>query len=286
MRLLRRIASEVLGEELSKRIWGGMDVVGDIAIIRKPFDVDLEALSHLAEEMLKRIPWIRSVWASVSPVQGEHRLRELSHLAGEKRTETIYREHGCAFKVDIASVYVSPRLSHEHMRVAKLVGKGEGVINMFAGAGLFSIIIAVHSSPSRVFSIDINERAYRLMEENVRLNRVEGRVIPILGDASDVVEDLRASAHRILMPLPELAYKLLPKAVEALEREGWIHVYDFVRSPTRASALELAEEIYGRALSRLESVRSHRILGSRVVRSVGPRRYQVVLDIWVRRSSE
>lgn len=284
MRLLRRIASEVLGEELSKRIWAGMDVVGDIAVIRKPFDLELGALARLAEEIVRRIPWIRSVWASVSPVRGEHRLRELAHLAGERRTETVYKEHGCVFKVDMAKVYVSPRLSYEHMRVARLVGKGEEIMNMFAGAGLFSIIIAAHSSPSRIFSIDVNENAYRLMEENVRLNRVEGVVIPILGDSSKIIEGFRASADRILMPLPELAYKLLPKAVEALRGEGWIHVYDFARSPSKASALALAEEIYSRALSRLDSVRSYRISGSRVVRSVGPRRYQVVLDIWVRSS--
>jgi len=283
-RLLKEIAREVLGSEKGEKVWGSMDIVGDIAIIRKPFDIDIEDLRSLASELVKRIRWIRSVWAAVSPVEGQYRLRELVWLAGERRTETIYREHGCTFKVDIARVYISPRLSYEHMRVSRLVRPGELVINMFAGAGLFSIIIARHSMPSKVISIDINEHAYSLMVENIRLNRVEGVVVPIHGDALEVIDSYRGSADRVLMPLPELALKALPKAVEAIRGSGYIHPYDFINARDKLEALEKAEEVYRGALAKIEGVAEYRFEGKRVVRSVGPRRYQVVLDIWVRRS--
>ncbi len=36
-----------------------------------------------------------------------------------------------------------------------------------------------------------------------RLRGGEGRVIPILGDASEEVEKLEGAAYRVLMPLPE-----------------------------------------------------------------------------------
>jgi len=283
-RLLKEIAREVLGSEKGGRVWSSMDIVGDIAVIRKPFDIDIEDLRLLADELVKRIRWIKSVWASISPVGGQYRLRELVWLAGENRTETIYREHGCIFKVDIARVYISPRLSYEHTRISRLVRPGELVINMFAGAGLFSILIAKRSMPSKVISIDINEHAYRLMVENIRLNRVEGIVVPVHGDALEVIEGYRGAADRILMPLPELALKALPKAVGAIKASGYIHAYDFITAQDKVEALERVGEIYGDTLAGIEEIAEYRVEGSRVVRSVGPRRYQVVLDIWVRKS--
>ncbi len=283
-RLVREIAREILGGEKARAIWGGLDIVGDIAIIRKPPGVELEELKVLGEELIRRLKWLRSVWAAVSPIEGSYRLRSLTWLAGEKRTEAIYREHGCLFKVDIAKVYISPRLSYEHIRIARLVKPGENIINMFAGAGLFSVVIARHSRPSKVISIDINEDAYRLMLYNIELNRVGDIVIPIRGDALEVIDRYINSAQRILMPLPELALKALPKAVGAIDREGYIHTYEFIRANNKLEALEKAENIYREALNSYGDVAEYRVEGRRVVRSVGPRRYQVVLDIWIRRS--
>ncbi len=283
--IVRRIASRVLGEDAAKKIYGGMDVVGDIAIIRKPVDFnDIDVFRRLGEEIIRSVKYIRSVWLAVAPVEGEYRLRKLIHLAGEKRTETTYREHGCVFKVDISRTYISPRLSFEHIRVAKLVNEGETVINMFAGVGLFSIIIARHARPRKVISIDINPDAYRLMVENVSLNRVEGVVEPVLGDALKIIDLYRDSAERILLPLPELALEALPKAVDSLRGEGFIHVYDFVRANDKKAALDEASRKYAGALEESSHVDAFNITYGRVVRSVGPRRYQVVLDIWVRKS--
>jgi tRNA (guanine37-N1)-methyltransferase len=283
-KLLRDIAREILGGDKANKMWGSIDFVGDIAIIKKPFDVEIEDLAILARELMKRLTWVRSVWASISPVEGPYRLRKLIWLAGEKRTETIYREHGCSFKVDISRVYISPRLSYEHMRISKLIRPGEFIVNMFAGVGLFSIIIARYSKPSRVISIDLNEHAYRLMVENVRLNNVEGIVIPVHGDAMQVIENYVNQADRVLMPLPELALKALPKAVEAIKSSGYIHTYEFIDAANKKEAIKKAEDIYRDNLDGIGGVIEYRIEGKRIVRSVGPRRYQVVLDIWVRRS--
>lgn len=283
-RLVREIAREILGEDKARVVWSGLDIVGDIAVMRKPPNMEIEDLRILAEELIKRLGWLKSVWVAVSPIGGSYRLRNLLWLAGEKRTETIYREHGCVFRVDVARVYVSPRLSYEHMRIARLVKPGESIINMFAGAGLFSIVIARHSKPARVISIDISEDAYRLMLENIEINRVGGIVIPVKGDALEIIEEYGGKAQRILMPLPELALRALPKAIKAIDREGYIHAYDFVRAKNRLEALERAEEIYREVLEKSKDLVGYRVEGKRIVRSVGPRRYQVVLDIWVERS--
>ena len=280
-RLLRRIAERVYGERGS-RFWSRIDIIGDIAVIRKPFDAEVEELIPLAEELLRSIPYLRSVWAAVSGVDGDYRLRDggLVHLAGERRTETLYREHGCAFKVDIARVYISPRLSYEHDRVARLVEPGETVVNMYAGAGLFSVIMACRK-PVTVYSIDINPYAYRYMVENVEMNRLRGRVVPILGDASRVVPDLlEGVAARILMPLPERALEHLPSALRGLRGgRGVLHVYLHVATPR---GVDPRREAAQRLLGRLRELGVEaRVLGVRVVRTVGPRRSQVVVDALV-----
>ena len=280
---LRRLASELFNDEVARKFWGRLEIVGDIAIIRKPPDIDIDLLKVLGGELLKRLPYVKSVWAAVTPVKGSYRVRKYVHLAGEERSTTMYRELGCKFKIDIKSVYISPVLSYEHSRIASIVQDGEFVINMFAGAGLFSIIIAKKGKPLKVVSIDINPIAYKLMVENVRLNKVEGIVEPVLGDAGEVIKRFEWMADRVLMPLPELAIKYLPKAVNSLRRSGIIHVYDFVTAMSRREGINEARLRYSQVLREL-GVR-HEVLFSRVVRSVGPRYYQVVLDIRIWRTS-
>ncbi len=278
--LLRRIAEEVLGPEEARRVWKRVEIIGDIAVIRRPFNYPIENLKPLAERILQEIPHVRSVWCTASEVMGEFRVRNYVHLAGEPRSETIYREHGCSFKLDITKVYVSPALNYEHMRIAKQVKPGEVVINMFAGAGLFSIIIAKHRKPRKVYSIDINPDAYRCMVENVKLNKVEGIVEPILGDAKQVVlERLVGTSDRVLMPLPGLSYEYLDAAVAALRGKGMIHVYEFTRA---GPGEDPVEKVVKKFIERFESLgASAKPVEARVVRMVGPRKYQVVVDFEV-----
>ncbi len=281
---MRDIAIRVLGSERAREVWSRIDLVGDIAVIKKPFhsDVGIDDLRLIAEELIRRLPYVKSVWLAVSPVEGRYKVRRFIHLAGEPRSETLYREHGCVFKLDITRVFATPRLSYERLRIAKLVSPGEVIVNMFAGAGLYSIIIARHSRPGMVHSIDINEHAYRYMIENIKLNRVEDRVKAYLGDAGRIIEsELLGVADRVLMPLPELALDYLRYAVEALNDKGYIHVYLHVRAPRGVDPLALASENVGDRLKSLGV--GYRILGSRRVRPVGPRTYQVVVDVWVKR---
>jgi len=274
--MLRWIAEKVLGPDKAANIWSRIDVIGDIAVIKNPLTggLTIEDLRAVAEELLRNMPNIKSVWLAETPVTGIHKLRRFRHLAGEYRSTTIYKEHGCMFRVDIRRVFVTPRLNYEHIRIARLVKPGEIVVNMFAGAGLFSIIIACKSRPARVYSIDINRDAYELMKHNISLNRVNGIVIPIHGDAARVIEEnLARVADRVLMPLPDLVLDYMDYALKALRRRGMIHAYLHVRAnrgedPVRAGWMKVEKGGWP-----LKMVRG------RVVRRVGPRMYQVVLDL-------
>ena len=58
-------------------------------------------------------------------------------MAGENKTVTTHVESGCIFSVDVSNCYFSPRLSHEHMRVARQVSDGETSCKHVCRRGLF-----------------------------------------------------------------------------------------------------------------------------------------------------
>ena len=116
------------------------------------------------------------------------------------------------------------------------------------------------------------------MVENVKLNKVESVVEPILGDAANVIEErLKKSSDRILMPLPALALDYLPHAIKALRgNKGWIHVYLHIKHSKDKSHLKEAASLVE---SRVEREGWKLVQAKpRVVRSVGPRMVQVVVD--------
>lgn len=277
--LKRYLADKLTPEELEK-VSKSFDVVGDIAILRVPPDLE-NRKELIAEAVMATNKNVKTVLHQLSPIAGVFRLRTLEHVTGEWKTETQYREYGCVFKVDLEKVYFSPRLSFERMRIGKLVGRGETVVNMFAGVGCFSIIIAKHSQVGKVYSIDLNPTAVHLMRENIALNRMKRKVEAICGDAREIVaERFLNVVNRVVMPLPEKAYEYLDIAVKALkESRGIVHYYDFIHAGRGESPIDKGVDKIDKKLEELGV--EYVVSESRIVRLVGPRWYQVALDIQV-----
>jgi len=278
---LKTVLADKLEPQQLKQIYRTYDIVGDIAVVRVP-----EAQRHIskliAEAIMSTHREVKSVWRQVSSVSGVHRLRGLEFLLGEKTAETLYMEHGCVYKTDLRKAYFSPRLSYERLRIAKLIQPEEVVLNMFAGVGCYSIAIAKHSQPLRVYSADVNPCAVQYLRENIRLNRAENVVVPIQGDAKKVTEQqLQNVADRVLIPLPERAYEYLDCAMLALKPAGgWIHYYGFEYANKKENAVKKAETKVSEKMGKL--CREFQVEFGRIVRPIGPRWYQVVLDIHVK----
>jgi len=279
MNLREKLKDRLEGWELGL-IPRSYDIVGDIAIIR--VSEKIEPKSELIAEAIMQVDkHVKTVLRQAGPISGDFRLRDLEFVLGERKTETAHREFGCLFKVDLKECYFSPRLSYERMRIAKQVKPAEVVVNMFAGVGSFSIVIAKHAKPRKVYSIDINPTAIRYHKENNIANKVRDIVEPIEGDARKVIEGrLKGVAERVLMPLPEKAYEHLEWARTALKTEGgWIHYYGFEHASEHEDPVAKAKEKNTERLSHLSS--RFEIPSARVVRAVGPGWYQIVLDILV-----
>jgi tRNA (guanine37-N1)-methyltransferase len=252
-----------------------LDVIGEIALIDIPPQLKSNQ-SIIGEAILQTHRNLKTVLAKASAISGTYRVRQYDFISGEQKTKTIHREFGCQYHVDLAKAYFSPRLSHEHERVASLVQKAEILVDLFAGVGPFSILIAKKNPTVKVYAVDLNPDAVELLKINVRVNRVENRVLPILGDARKITSSkLMGVADRVIMNLPETAIKFVDAACQAIKSEGGIiHFYAFVRSPDSMENLKLrfiqAVEATGRNVEAF--------LYAKSIRETAPFESQIALD--------
>ena len=277
--MLKQVLGSILTPEETAQVYSAFDQIGDIVIIKIPDEL-MPKKTLIAGAILANVKTARAVFAQVSAVKGDFRVRDLKFIAGENRTVTEYKEHACRFKVDVARTYFSPRLSTERLRIAEMVGDNETIVNMFAGVGTYSVVIAKTNKTCRIYSIDSNSAASELDKANAKLNKVQDRVVSICGDAAEVIKgQLAGQADRVLMPLPERAKEFVDPAVMALKEKGIVHYFAHVKADGKKAGQELGLKDARDAFAKYD----HQVLAIRVVREVGPRIYQIVADVSVTR---
>ncbi|WP_135826617.1 class I SAM-dependent methyltransferase [Halorussus ruber] len=257
--------------------------LGDIAILDED---DPERAREIADAVMASDIPVKTVVNRASKVKGELRVRDWEVLAGDG-TETVHREYGCEFLLDVSEVYFSPRLATERHRVAEQVGEGprpskdasgdtpratdERAFDMFAGVGPFVVPFAKRGA--EVVGVDLNEKAVEYLRENARRNDVEDRVTAIHGDVREVAPEYSDWADRVVMNLPHSADEFLDSAVELAGDDCVIHYYDIQHEddpfgPGEAAIREAAEPEY-----EVEVETRH------VVRSYAPHELNVCLDV-------
>ncbi|HEY9206866.1 MAG TPA: class I SAM-dependent methyltransferase family protein [Candidatus Methanoperedens sp.] len=245
------------------------ELIGDIALIER-HEKDAQRIA----DVLIRQKNIKTVLQAETSVEGEFRTREVSILAGERKTETLYRENGCRYLVDVASVYFTPRLSTERMRIADQVHEGDLVVDMFAGVGPFSILIAKKIPSTKVIAIDKNREAIKYLEKNMKLNKVENIEIRE-GDAREAVKGISGVDH-IIMNLPHTALEFLDAALGIIKKGGVIHFY----------AIAHEDDLFEGLLGKIEETAKKSglqvtPLDKRVVRPYAPYQYNICIDFRV-----
>jgi tRNA (guanine37-N1)-methyltransferase len=277
---MTKMLKEALEEKLEMveldNLCSSFDIIGSIAIIKIPETLYAKK-KLIADVLIEEIKSIKTVFCQVSGVEGDYRLRKLELLSGENNAITVYKEHGCAFKVDVINTYFSPRLSTERLRISKLIGPNEVIVNMFGGVGTFSIIISHNNKSSIIYSIDSNPKAHDLCKENIEINKLTSNVYPILGDAKvEISNKLRSIATRVLMPLPEKARDFVDAAIISLaDNKGIVHYFSHVGADNKKIAIRNGIKDTSKSFGKY----NHKIRNIRVVREVGPRFYQVVSDV-------
>ncbi len=241
------------------------DIIGNIVILEIPEDFDDQ--KYIIGEAALKFTKRNSVYRKISEIKGIVRTRELEYLAGKDVSETVHKEFGSRFMLDVKKVYFSPRLATERKRITDHVQNNEIIIDMFAGIGPFSISIA-RKHKVKIYSIDINPYAYKYLKKNINLNKLEGNIIPILGDVEEVLNGLNLSADRILMNLPGTAWNFLDTAIKSLKPGGILHYYEFA-SDYQHPIERIIETAYPRKVE---------ILNSRKVKSKSPGVWHMGID--------
>jgi tRNA (guanine37-N1)-methyltransferase len=272
---LTQALQDKLPPELLAKVPQAFDIIGDIVVIDIPPQLQ-NYQSTIGEAIMQTQKNVKTVLAKAGDISGVFRVRDYDFIAGEHKTQTIHREFGCQYHVDVAKAYFSPRLSHEHERVASLVQSGETVVDLFAGVGPFSVLIGKRNPLVRVYAVDLNPDAVELLKVNVNVNRVENRVFPILGDAREIAQTkLKGTADRVIMNLPETAIDFVDAACQTIKPEGGVvHFYAFIRSPDSIENLEQRfTELVKKNGRKVET-----FLYAKNIRETAPFESQVVLD--------
>ncbi|ERH00617.1 MAG: putative methyltransferase [Halonotius sp. J07HN6] len=261
-----------------------LERIGDLVIVDED---DADRASEIADAVLDADLPARAVLNRASKIKGECRVRDWDVLAVDDAatgdaadgvsasdlspTETVHREYGHEFLLDLDAVYFSPRLATERHRVVEQIDSGEQVVDMFAGVGPFAIPAA--SRGADVVAVDLNETAVEYCRENARRNGVAESVTAIAGDVREVAADYADWADRLVMNLPHSAGDFLDTAVALAGDDCVIHYYD----------IQHEDDPFGPGIEAIraaaEPTYDVTVETEHVVRSYAPHELNICLDV-------
>jgi tRNA wybutosine-synthesizing protein 2 len=258
-----------LKDEVSLDI-NGWEILGDLMIIEVGSGTSVDEKKLIGKKIVELHPRAVTVINRMS-IEDEFREPRVELIAGEK-TETVYKENGCLFSLDPTKVMFSFGNKEERMRMGSISSGKETVIDMFACVGQFTIPVAKHSGPKKVYSIEKNPVAFEYLIKNIKLNKLLNAET-ILGDCRDNCPV--GVAQRVIMGYLFKPWRFLPAALSALDEQGTIH-YHFV------SDLKGLENEMKRVM---KIIVSEGFLGSVLntvrIKSYAPKKYHYVMDIEV-----
>lgn len=244
----------------------GYQMIGNILVLNLKKEAPAKKIANAIHEL---VPSAKTIMQKTAGIKGEYREPSLKKLWGDG-TITIHKEHDCKFKLDVAKVMWAKGNLHERKRLADLVKKNENILDMFAGIGYFTIPIGVHNPSAKITAIEKNPTAHKYLKENIELNKLSN-VKAVLGDSKK--EGLKHKADRVIMGyLPE-PRGFLETAFKALKNKGVIH-YEGVREEGREESLYEPVKKEG-----IKQGYKCSLLNTQVVKSYGPKKNHVVVDV-------
>jgi len=202
---------------------GYFQLIGDIAVLSLPPEHrDLNRAA--AQALISQHKKIKTVLNKITKLEGDRRVARFEVLAG-CGTDTLHRENGFFYRLDVAKTFFSSRMNYEHARIAAQVQAGEAVLVPFAGVGPFVIPLAARGA--RVVAVEKNPTACRYLLENARINKVADNVSIIRGDAFQAPAMLAARFDRAAVPAPYGMDHILERLLPMVRGGGMLHFYTF-----------------------------------------------------------
>lgn len=246
------------------------EMLGDVLILK--LNEELREYDTEVAKVYAEVLGAATVLEDVGGVSEVIRKPDVRLLLGE-RTVATHRENGVLYKLDAKEIMFSSGNIDERIRMAKVCDDGDVVVDMFAGIGYFSLPMAVHSRPEKVYAVEINPVAFGFLEGNTKLNGVENVVEPILGDCLEMAPE--GVATRVVMGYLS-GQNYLPKAMRVIGKRGTIHYHENCPNellPDRpVGNVKDAARKEGREIE---------VLDQRRIKSYAPGVSHVVLDVHV-----
>jgi len=268
---------QLLQEELSGKIPSkelsllpsSYQKIGDIVILnlKEPLWKHDKKIGKI---ILEKIPDTKTVCMRTDFIKTQHRKPSIKIIAGEKKTETLHKEHGIVYRLDVNELMFAKGNLNERNRIAKLVDKNEIIVDMFAGMGYFSLGMAKTYKPNKIYSIEINPIAYNYLKKNIRLNKVEEKIVPVFGDCIVELPKIGRIADRVVMGLLPSCREYLIDAIRVVKPNGIIHYHGTAKDWKKLlDDVKTAAEIEGFKVELIEKTK---------VKSYAPKIYHWVLD--------
>lgn len=220
---LHTLLKSSIPEDKLRQLHKGYEVVGKIAIVNVP--AILEDYKYDIAEAVASFHDTTTVLRKLDKIKGELRVADFEVLFGDG-VDTIHKENGCAYCVDVTRAYFSTRQYSARMRIAECARDGEDILCLFAGVGPYVIPVAKRHAV-RIVAVEINNVACRHLMKNTKLNRVSDSVDVVCADAVAVGSMLRAQFDRIIMPTPYGCDFFLDTVLSILKPGGMVHFITF-----------------------------------------------------------
>ncbi|MCX8159131.1 MAG: methyltransferase domain-containing protein [Candidatus Pacearchaeota archaeon] len=251
------------------------DIIGNTIIVKFDKNTKASEKKKIAKRLLAEHKGARTILEKVEKFSGRLRTLKTKYVFGEKTKEAIYKENGCIFRLNVDKCYFSPRLSTERKEIAEQIRKGEDVLVMFGGIGVFAIVIAKNGKAKKIVSVELGRECNKYAVENVKRNKLNN-VELIQGDVRKKVPKLKEKFDRIVMPRPNLKDSFLDIAFKKIKKNGIIHYYGFYKENESEKLRELIYEEAKKAKREID------ILKIKKAGEIGVRKYRYRVDFVVK----
>jgi len=221
---------------------------------------------------------VKTVLEKRDKFKGRLRKQETKWILGEKTKEVLYKENNCLFRFNVDSCYFSPRLSSDRLEIAKMTKKGENVLVMFGGIGVYALVVAKNSKCKRVVSVELNRECSKYALENVRKNKLQDRIEIVQGDVRKVIgkgKKIEGKFDRVMMARPNLKDSFLDIAFSVVKNNGIIHYHGFYNEKELDELRKLLMDEAKKAGKKIK------IRGIKKAGEIGVRKYRFRADIMV-----
>ncbi len=202
------------------------DIFGNIAILKGEGKTKKEKITE-AKKLLSK-PGVSTVLEKATNVRGRLRTIKTKYLLGKRTLIAEHKENMCVFHFNVETCYFSPRLANERQRISEKINMNDKVLVMFAGVGVYPIVIYKYKKPLKIVCVEIGKECCKYFKENLLLNRIPpGKIEVIAGDVKKKINSRLGKFDVVIMARPNLKESFLKYGLYACKKGTRLFYYGF-----------------------------------------------------------